>query len=88
METLSTLKFAQRAKFIQNNVRYPTCPVQLIHSTESHGRSTDMPSICVQAVVNEDASGELLALKREIQQLKASTDHVLNTSSSPGFKII
>ncbi|XP_024389740.1 uncharacterized protein [Physcomitrium patens] len=41
METLSTLKFAQRAKFIQNN-----------------------------AVVNEDASGELLALKREIQQLK------------------
>jgi kinesin family protein 15 len=37
METLSTLKFAQRAKFIQNN-----------------------------AVVNEDASGEMIALRREI----------------------
>ncbi|CAK9213738.1 unnamed protein product [Sphagnum troendelagicum] len=41
METLSTLKFAQRAKFIQNN-----------------------------AVVNEDASGEMIALRREIQRLK------------------
>lgn len=41
METLSTLKFAQRAKFIQNN-----------------------------AVINEDASEEVLALRREIQELK------------------
>lgn len=41
METLSTLKFAQRAKFIQNN-----------------------------AVVNEDASDEVLALRREIVHLK------------------
>ncbi|KAH9532376.1 hypothetical protein CY35_19G090000 [Sphagnum magellanicum] len=41
METLSTLKFAQRAKFIQNN-----------------------------AVVNEDSSGEMIALRREIQRLK------------------
>jgi kinesin family protein 15 len=41
METLSTLKFAQRAKFIQNN-----------------------------AIINEDASGEMTALRREIQRLK------------------
>ncbi|KAK6926482.1 Kinesin motor domain [Dillenia turbinata] len=41
LETLSTLKFAQRAKFIKNN-----------------------------AIVNEDASGDVLALRMEIQQLK------------------
>ncbi|KAH9311588.1 hypothetical protein KI387_026623, partial [Taxus chinensis] len=40
-ETLSTLKFAQRAKFIQNN-----------------------------AIVNEDASGDIMALQLQIQQLK------------------
>ncbi|RZC52990.1 hypothetical protein C5167_011845 [Papaver somniferum] len=40
-ETLSTLKFAQRAKLIQNNAK-----------------------------VNEDASGDVLALQRQIQQLK------------------
>ncbi|XP_020520488.1 kinesin-like protein KIN-12E isoform X3 [Amborella trichopoda] len=40
-ETLSTLKFAQRAKLIQNN-----------------------------AIVNEDASGDITALQRQIQQLK------------------
>ncbi|CDO98710.1 unnamed protein product [Coffea canephora] len=40
-ETLSTLKFAQRAKLIQNNAK-----------------------------VNEDASGDVIALQRQIQQLK------------------
>ncbi|KAF8017774.1 hypothetical protein BT93_H2848 [Corymbia citriodora subsp. variegata] len=40
-ETLSTLKFAQRAKLIQNNAK-----------------------------VNEDASGDISALQRQIQQLK------------------
>ncbi|KAM3708012.1 hypothetical protein ACJW31_02G067300 [Castanea mollissima] len=40
-ETLSTLKFAQRAKLIQNNAK-----------------------------VNEDASGDVTALQRQIQQLK------------------
>ncbi|KAG9459911.1 hypothetical protein H6P81_004419 [Aristolochia fimbriata] len=40
-ETLSTLKFAQRAKLIQNNAK-----------------------------VNEDASGDVMALQRQIQQLK------------------
>ncbi|CAM8911882.1 unnamed protein product [Rhodiola kirilowii] len=40
-ETLSTLKFAQRAKFIKNN-----------------------------AIVNEDASGDVIALRLQIQQLK------------------
>ncbi|KAJ6827190.1 kinesin-like protein KIN-12G [Iris pallida] len=41
LETLSTLKFAQRAKFIRNN-----------------------------AIVNEDASGDVLAMRLQIQQLK------------------
>ncbi|KDP42953.1 hypothetical protein JCGZ_23895 [Jatropha curcas] len=41
LETLSTLKFAQRAKFIKNN-----------------------------AIVNEDASGDVLAMRLQIQQLK------------------
>ncbi|KAK2969643.1 hypothetical protein RJ640_025820 [Escallonia rubra] len=40
-ETLSTLKFAQRAKLIQNNAK-----------------------------INEDASGDVTALQRQIQQLK------------------
>jgi kinesin family protein 15 len=40
-ETLSTLKFAQRAKLIQNT-----------------------------AIVNEDASGDVTALHRQIQQMK------------------
>ncbi|XP_058076722.1 kinesin-like protein KIN-12F isoform X2 [Magnolia sinica] len=40
-ETLSTLKFAQRAKLIQNNAK-----------------------------VNEDASGDVMALQQQIQQLK------------------
>ncbi|GAU17140.1 hypothetical protein TSUD_106390 [Trifolium subterraneum] len=41
LETLSTLKFAQRAKFIKNN-----------------------------AIVNEDASGDVIAMRLQIQQLK------------------
>ncbi|KAL5574549.1 hypothetical protein UlMin_016248 [Ulmus minor] len=41
LETLSTLKFAQRAKFIKNN-----------------------------AIVNEDASGNVIAMRMQIQQLK------------------
>ncbi|KAG4972128.1 hypothetical protein JHK84_038207 [Glycine max] len=41
LETLSTLKFAQRAKFIKNN-----------------------------AIVNEDASGDVIAMRIQIQQLK------------------
>ncbi|KAJ1400041.1 P-loop containing nucleoside triphosphate hydrolase [Sesbania bispinosa] len=41
LETLSTLKFAQRAKFIKNN-----------------------------AIVNEDASGDVISMRLQIQQLK------------------
>ncbi|KAL5763630.1 hypothetical protein ACOSQ2_016224 [Xanthoceras sorbifolium] len=41
LETLSTLKFAQRAKFLKNN-----------------------------AIVNEDASGDVIAMRMQIQQLK------------------
>ncbi|KAF9619035.1 hypothetical protein IFM89_004379 [Coptis chinensis] len=55
-ETLSTLKFAQRAKLIQNNAK-----------------------------VNEDASGDVMALQRQIQQLKDQLTFLLkhqNTSMS------
>ncbi|PKI40311.1 hypothetical protein CRG98_039336, partial [Punica granatum] len=41
LETLSTLKFAQRAKFIKNN-----------------------------AIINEDASGDIISMRMQIQQLK------------------
>ncbi|XP_068661791.1 kinesin-like protein KIN-12E isoform X2 [Aristolochia californica] len=47
-ETLSTLKFAQRAKLIQNNAK-----------------------------VNEDASGDVMALQRQIQQLKDEVKFLL-----------
>lgn len=47
METLSTLKFAQRAKFIRNN-----------------------------ASVNEDATGDVITLKMQIQQLKEEVSHL------------
>ncbi|KNA12210.1 hypothetical protein SOVF_127820 [Spinacia oleracea] len=47
VETLSTLKFAQRAKFLKNN-----------------------------AIVNEDASGDVLAMRMQIQQLKKEVSHL------------
>ncbi|KAL1831052.1 hypothetical protein ACET3Z_000703 [Daucus carota] len=48
-ETLSTLKFAQRAKFIKNH-----------------------------ATVNEDASGDVLAMRMQIQQLKKEVSRLQN----------
>ncbi|KAK6913625.1 Kinesin motor domain [Dillenia turbinata] len=48
-ETLSTLKFAQRAKLIRNNAK-----------------------------VNEDASGDVMALQQQIQQLKGQLSFLLN----------
>ncbi|KAM7488000.1 hypothetical protein LguiB_025484 [Lonicera macranthoides] len=47
-ETLSTLKFAQRAKLIQNNAK-----------------------------VNEDASGDVTALQRQVQQLKGQLSFLM-----------
>ncbi|CAD5179273.1 unnamed protein product [Musa acuminata subsp. malaccensis] len=47
LETLSTLKFAQRAKFIRNN-----------------------------AIVNEDASGDVLSMRLRIQQLKKEVNRL------------
>ncbi|XP_020084870.1 kinesin-like protein KIN-12G [Ananas comosus] len=47
LETLSTLKFAQRAKFIRNN-----------------------------AIVNEDASGDILSMRLQIQQLKKEVNRL------------
>ncbi|KAH7653207.1 Plus-end-directed kinesin ATPase protein [Dioscorea alata] len=49
LETLSTLKFAQRAKFIRNN-----------------------------AIINEDASGDVLTLRLQIQQLKKEVNRLRN----------
>ncbi|KAM7522910.1 hypothetical protein LguiA_012812 [Lonicera macranthoides] len=56
LETLSTLKFAQRAKFIKNH-----------------------------ATVNEDASGDVLAMRMQIQQLKlrCTEDPSLATRVAP-----
>ncbi|XWS14274.1 hypothetical protein CRYUN_Cryun36dG0108600 [Craigia yunnanensis] len=53
-ETLSTLKFAQRAKLIQNNAK-----------------------------VNEDASGDVNALQRQIQQLKGQLSSLLKHHNFP-----
>ncbi|WOH15809.1 hypothetical protein DCAR_0935355 [Daucus carota subsp. sativus] len=53
-ETLSTLKFAQRAKLIQNNAK-----------------------------VNEDASGDVTALQRQIQQLKGQLSFLMKAGSNP-----
>ncbi|KAL4578559.1 hypothetical protein LXL04_014683 [Taraxacum kok-saghyz] len=47
LETLSTLKFAQRAKYIKNH-----------------------------ATINEDASGDVLAMRMQIQQLKKEVSHL------------
>ncbi|KAI7739457.1 hypothetical protein M8C21_005002, partial [Ambrosia artemisiifolia] len=49
LETLSTLKFAQRAKFIKNH-----------------------------ATVNEDASGDVIAMRMQIQQLKNEVSRLQN----------
>ncbi|KAL3700311.1 hypothetical protein R1sor_018333 [Riccia sorocarpa] len=53
METLSTLKFAQRAKFIRNN-----------------------------AVINEDATGDVIVLRQQIQELKTEVDRLRRESMS------
>ncbi|RLM86547.1 phragmoplast orienting kinesin-1-like [Panicum miliaceum] len=58
-ETLSTLKFAQRAKLIQNNVS-------------------------IQAKVNEDASGDIMALQRQIEELKDQLTCLKKQQSCPG----
>jgi len=90
-ETLSTLKFAQRAKLIQNTVIHLTL-VSLPSLSEqfSGAELSDFQSnsyratsavaglshtsalnvFCFQAIVNEDASGDVTALHRQIQQMK------------------
>nr|B9FUF9.2 RecName: Full=Kinesin-like protein KIN-12E [Oryza sativa Japonica Group] len=61
-ETLSTLKFAQRAKLIQNNAK-----------------------------VNEDASGDVMSLQRQIEDLKDQLTCLKkqqNMPGSPSFKLL
>ncbi|XP_038879991.1 kinesin-like protein KIN-12E isoform X2 [Benincasa hispida] len=55
LETLSTLKFAQRAKFIKNN-----------------------------AIVNEDTSGDVIAMRLQIQQLKKEVSRLRGLVSGGG----
>ncbi|MCO5553180.1 hypothetical protein L7F22_006701 [Adiantum nelumboides] len=57
-ETLSTLKFAQRAKFIQNN-----------------------------AIINEDASGDVKALQLQIQDLKKELEQ-LRDQTLPSIPVL
>ncbi|XP_015690068.2 kinesin-like protein KIN-12G [Oryza brachyantha] len=52
-ETLSTLKFAQRAKYIRNN-----------------------------AIINEDASGDVLSMRIQIQQLKKEVSRLQGLANS------
>ncbi|KAG6779799.1 hypothetical protein POTOM_016199 [Populus tomentosa] len=56
LETLSTLKFAQRAKFIKNNPLLCTQKVTAL--------------LFLQAIVNEDALGDVIVMRLQIQQLK------------------
>ncbi|KAK7261134.1 hypothetical protein RIF29_27438 [Crotalaria pallida] len=58
LETLSTLKFAQRAKFIKNN-----------------------------AIVNEDASGDVIAMRIQIQQLKKEVSRLRGLVGGGGVEV-
>ncbi|KAF6169912.1 hypothetical protein GIB67_034304 [Kingdonia uniflora] len=83
LETLSTLKFAQRAKFIKNNVcvnhstivfvyvlcRLDHMPMYFFAFWGAH-MLDNMNDIGSWAVVNEDASGDVLTMRIQIQQLK------------------
>ncbi|XP_010045156.2 kinesin-like protein KIN-12E [Eucalyptus grandis] len=55
LETLSTLKFAQRAKFIKNN-----------------------------AIINEDASGDVIAMRMQIQHLKKEVSRLRSLQNGGG----
>ncbi|XP_047323836.1 kinesin-like protein KIN-12E [Impatiens glandulifera] len=57
LETLSTLKFAQRAKFMKNH-----------------------------AIVNEDASGDVLAMRTQIQQLKKEVSRLRGLTNGAAEK--
>ncbi|KAF8039698.1 hypothetical protein BT93_B2034 [Corymbia citriodora subsp. variegata] len=58
LETLSTLKFAQRAKYIKNN-----------------------------AIINEDASGDVIAMRVQIQQLKKEVSRLRSLQNGGGENI-
>ncbi|KAB5561601.1 hypothetical protein DKX38_006558 [Salix brachista] len=82
LETLSTLKFAQRAKFIKNNVCdlalkfvYNLCLVTSGHEIGKrrllHCYAHRVTALLfLQAIVNEDASGDVIVMRLQIQQLK------------------
>ncbi|KAL0816662.1 hypothetical protein Bca101_073106 [Brassica carinata] len=81
-ETLSTLKFAQRAKLIQNNV---VCDYSSITTSSM---KLDLTQVCFifmfQAKVNEDASGDVTALQQEIRKLKVQLSSLMKNHNSCG----
>ncbi|KAF9600599.1 hypothetical protein IFM89_011128 [Coptis chinensis] len=70
-ETLSTLKFAQRAKLIQNNVQLLQLPHNWLRYCD-HRLFFLADILCLKskAVINEDASGDVRALQHQIHLLK------------------
>ncbi|KAJ9561218.1 hypothetical protein OSB04_006378 [Centaurea solstitialis] len=75
IETLNTLKFAQRAKLIQNNVRKFLLVFKFWLSLTFHPYVPQNLNILrliiiAKAVINEDASGDVTALQHQIRLLK------------------
>lgn len=72
-ETLNTLKFAQRAKLIQNNVSFVACTdeIKLLSVLMNRALTSGLDIFFMtQAIINEDLSGDVAALKHQIQLLK------------------
>ncbi|KAK4493424.1 hypothetical protein RD792_017674 [Penstemon davidsonii] len=73
-ETLSTLKFAQRAKLIQNNVY--SSQLNLPMDISVFLSFINFFSY-LQAKINEDASGDVIILQQQIQQLKGQLSFLM-----------
>lgn len=72
-ETLNTLKFAQRAKLIQNNVSFlaPTEKSRSLWTLMNNAYTCCFGIFfMIQAIINEDLSGDVVALKHQIHLLK------------------
>lgn len=69
-ETLNTLKFAQRAKLIQNNVSMILYLMELSHIWLHCEIIYFFTLFMMKAVVNEDSSGDVIALQHQIRLLK------------------
>jgi hypothetical protein len=67
-ETLSTLKFAQRARRIQNNVCI--CLLCLVSNPQNTSHLTIIFCLNLKALVNEDSLGDVQTLQNQIYILK------------------